>query len=231
MTSSNRPSREGFAKIKHMCDLTLEHGLGYAWVDTCCIDKSSSAELTESINSMFQWYRNAAECYVYLEDLPPHAPTGDRLTSCRWFSRGWTLQELLAPEKVKFYDMAWNYRGSKLDLIYAISQSTGIPSGVLQGHDALASCSVAKRMSWAAHRQTMRVEDMSYCLMGIFDVNMPLIYGEGAKAFRRLQEEIIKRNNDLSIFAWNTPQSREQQFLSPFATCSIRRQLGFYSIS
>jgi hypothetical protein len=113
--------------------------------------------------------------------------------------------------------MAWNYRGSKLDFIHTISNSTGIPSKVTLGHEPLVGCSVAQRMSWAARWQTTRVEDIGYCLLGIFDVNMPLIYGEGLKAFRRLQEEIIKRNNDLTIFAWDAFQTHERQTLGLFA--------------
>src|SRR5271155_1379265 len=113
--------------------------------------------------------------------------------------------------------MAWNYRGSKLDFVHTISNSIGIPIQVLLGHEVLADCSVAMRMSWAAHRQTTRVEDMAYCLLGIFDVNMPLIYGEGLKAFRRLQEEIVKRNNDLTIFAWDTEEDRRLGAIGLFA--------------
>src|SRR5438876_9441565 len=84
-------------------------------VDTVCINKSSSAELSESINSMFHWCKNAAVCYVSLDDLRPDASAEDGLANCRWFTRGWTLQELLAPKTAQFYDIAWNYRGSKLD--------------------------------------------------------------------------------------------------------------------
>jgi len=214
-----KPSvKKGSAKIIRTCQLALAHGLGFAWVDTCCIDKSSSAELTESINSMFQWYADAAVCYVFLEDLPPNTPAEEGLASCRWFTRGWTLQELLAPKTVDFYDMAWNYKGSKLDYIQAISKRTGILSEILLGQWALASCSVAMKMSWAARRQTTRVEDIAYCLLGIFDVNMSLIYGEGLKAFRRLQEEIVKRDNDLTIFAWDMSQKHEGQAIRLFAT-------------
>jgi hypothetical protein len=218
ISSPNRSLKKDYAKITQTCRLALKHGLEFAWVDTCCIDKSSSAELTESINSMFQWYKNATVCYVSLGDLPRNTSAEDGLARCRWFTRGWTLQELLAPKTVEFYDMAWNYRGSKLDFVHTISNSVGIPIQVLLGHEVLADCSVAMRMSWAAHRQTTRVEDMAYCLLGIFDVNMPLIYGEGLKAFRRLQEEIVKRNNDLTIFAWDVSQRHKQQPLGLFAT-------------
>ena len=218
MSAPRRFGKRGYDKILQTCRLALEQGLEFAWVDTCCIDKSSSAELTESINSMFQWYKNAAVCYVYLEDLRPAAPAADELEYCRWFTQGWTLQELLAPDTIHLYDMTWTCRGSKQNFIDAISRATWIPDKVLHRHQALKECSVAARMSWAAHRQTARIEDTAYCLLGLLDVNMPLIYGEGLKAFRRLQEEIVKRNNDLTIFAWDNPPNHEQPSCGLFAT-------------
>ncbi|KAH7083876.1 hypothetical protein FB567DRAFT_425731, partial [Paraphoma chrysanthemicola] len=169
--------------------------------DWCCIDKSSSSELSESINSMFQWYQNAEVCYVYLADLATDSDVS-RNSLCRWFTRGWTLQELVAPKVVKFYDYKWNAIGTKVGLAHVISSSTSIPSHLLLGRSALSDSSIATRMSWAAQRQTTRLEDLAYCLLGIFEVNMPLIYGEDLRAFRRLQEELIKRNNDLTVFAW-----------------------------
>jgi hypothetical protein len=217
ITSAGRraSSKKGFSKIEQTCRLGRRHGYDFVWIDTCCIDKSSSAELTESINSMFQWYRNAAVCYVFLQDH--FAASGeDELARCRWFSRGWTLQELLAPKRVEFYDRDWKYRGTKLDFIHTISNFTRIPRQVLKGDIALADYSMASRMSWASYRQTTRIEDMAYCLLGIFGVNMPLIYGEGMGSFRRLQEEIVKRNNDLTIFAWQN-EGLDQSFLGLFA--------------
>lgn len=217
ITSAGRraDSKEGFSKIEQTCRLGRKNGYDFVWIDTCCIDKSSSAELTESINSMFQWYRNAAVCYVFLQDH--FAASGeDELVKCRWFSRGWTLQELLAPKRVEFYDRDWKYRGTKLDFIHTISEFTRIPTRVLKGDVALADFCVANRMSWASYRQTTRIEDMAYCLLGIFGVNMPLIYGEGMGSFRRLQEEIVKRNNDLTIFAWQN-EGLNQSFLGLFA--------------
>jgi len=201
LLSSRVVSKKGFIKVKETCLRALEHGVQYAWIDTCCIDKTSSAELTESINSMFQWYKNAAHCYVYLSDL--RSGTLAQLATCRWFTRGWTLQELIAPKEVEFYDQGWKYIGSKEDFSEIIASITRIDMNVLLGHHQLQSYSVATRMSWAAYRQTERTEDLAYCLLGIFDVGMPLIYGEGVRAFRRLQEEIIKRSNDLTIFAWD----------------------------
>lgn len=216
MALASRSSKKGFSKIIQTCQLARKKNLEFAWVDTCCIDKSSSAELTESINSMFQWYEAAVICYVYLVDLPPGSVAAETLSKCRWFTRGWTLQELLAPKSVEFYDMKWNHYGSKLDFAEAISDCTGIRYNVLKGISPPSDCSIATRMSWAARRETSRVEDIGYCLLGLFDVNMPLIYGEGLKAFRRLQEEIVKRNNDLTIFAWDS-LSLEQEILSVFA--------------
>jgi hypothetical protein len=204
-------SKEAFHKIEMTCKLASIDGLAYVWVDTCCIDKSSSAELTEAINSMFVWYKRAVVCYVYLSDLKSSADVSTALKDCRWFSRGWTLQELIAPQKVNFFDQNWQFKGCKNRLLKEISGITGIGSTVLEHLAPLSSIAVATRLSWAAYRETTREEDAAYCLLGIFDVNMPLLYGEGTKAFRRLQEEIIKADCDLSIFAWVTEPSQSGQ--------------------
>jgi len=196
--SSNPQGLPGFSKIEETCRLALAHGLEWAWVDTCCIDKSSSAELTEAINSMFRWYQNADLCLVFLFDLDQLSD----LPECRWFTRGWTLQEMLAPARIEFYNQTWTSIGTKELLLPQLSNITGIRQAVLTGAASLANLAVAEKMSWAAHRTTTRSEDAAYCLFGLFDVNMPLIYGEGHHAFRRLQEEIIRRSNDLTIFAW-----------------------------
>ncbi|KAK3314578.1 heterokaryon incompatibility protein-domain-containing protein [Apodospora peruviana] len=209
MSSPDVVMKPGYDKIFQTCRLAREQHIEFAWVDTCCIDKASSAELTESINSMFAWYKKAVVCYAYLADL--HS-TSLALDLCSWFTRGWTLQELLAPNRMYFYNMDWEHVGSKYDLASRITGTTGIPKPVILGQVTLDSCSVAMRMSWAANRETTRVEDMAYSLLGIFGVHMPLIYGEGTAAFRRLQEEIIKRNNDLTIFAWDhTPYALAEQ--------------------
>ena len=204
-------SKEAFHKIEMTCKLASGDGLAYVWVDTCCIDKSSSAELTEAINSMFVWYKRAAVCYVYLSDLESSADVSTALKDCRWFWRGWTLQELIAPQKVNFFDQNWQFKGCKNRLLKEISEITGIGSTVLDHLAPLSSIAVATRLSWAAYRETTREEDAAYCLLGIFDVNMPLLYGEGTKAFRRLQEEIIKADCDLSIFAWTAEPSQSRQ--------------------
>ncbi|KAF4627169.1 hypothetical protein G7Y89_g10983 [Cudoniella acicularis] len=200
--------REGFVKIRETCRLAIENGLDYAWVDTCCIDKTSSAELSEAINSMFKWYGSAAVCYAFLSDLSKSPSSGDELLKslehCRWFTRGWTLQELIAPPEVLFLDEDWNPRGTKSELRLHLELITGVDRTVLYDSTQLSMIPLAKRMSWAAKRKTSRIEDLAYCLLGIFDINMAMIYGEGPKAFIRLQEEILKKTTDLSLFAWQS---------------------------
>jgi hypothetical protein len=185
--------------------------LHYIWIDTCCIDKSSSAELSEAINSMYGWYEGSVVCYAYLEDVelalsthaPDHPAKKDKaIRESRWFNRGWTLQELIAPTKLYFFDSQWRSLGSKEDLSPLLSSITTIPEDVLAQSRNRRACSVAKKMTWAANRQTTRIEDVAYSLLGIFDVNMPLLYGEGRNAFIRLQEEILKETDDQSLLAW-----------------------------
>jgi hypothetical protein len=197
-------TRLGYAKILSACIKTRAHGLAYIWIDTCCIDKSSSAELSESINSMFRWYKNATVCFAFLFDLPTSNKNVELsvLQKCRWWTRGWTLQELVAPTNLVFVDESWKFIGSKADLAVMIESITGISRWVLDGQTSLSSISLAKRMSWAATRETTRVEDKAYCLLGIFDVNIPMIYGEESRSFIRLQEAILSKTTDLSIFAW-----------------------------
>ncbi|KAE9363931.1 HET-domain-containing protein [Stipitochalara longipes BDJ] len=215
--------KPGFSKIKRTCELAHERGINYAWVDTCCIDKSSSAELTEAINSMFRWYKNSAVCFVFLCDLPAlddSSTMNDYFPRCRWFGRGWTLQELIAPNNIEFYDQGWNSRGNKVSLQLWLSEITGIDREVLRNSNALSTVSVARRMSWAAMRATSRLEDRAYCLFGIFDVHLPLIYGEGLNSFTRLQEAIAQDNNDLSLFAW-TSNRNDQEYRGVFARSPI----------
>jgi hypothetical protein len=208
MNHQRRASRKkGFAKIKKTCLIARENGFKYAWIDTCCIDKTSSAELSESINSMFNWYKRAAACYAFLSDLPGSRHGTDELThedfvGCRWFRRGWTLQELIAPTDVVFFDKTWKQRGVRSGLRRTIRVTTDLSEDVLTDPSKLSLVPLARRMSWASGRSTTCVEDMAYCLLGIFDVNMPLIYGEGPRAFLRLQEEILRKTTDLSIFVW-----------------------------
>ncbi|KAI1127859.1 HET-domain-containing protein [Nemania abortiva] len=191
--------KAGFSKIVGACHRARNDGLGYVWCDTNCIDKSSSAELSEAINSMYAWYRDSVFCYVFLADVD--ASLG-AFAKSRWFTRGWTLQELLAPRKVIFFDGRWQLLGDREGLADTISKITRIHIGALHDRNTVPEYSIAQRMSWAADRQTSRQEDIAYCLLGIFDVSMPLLYGEGPKAFSRLQEAIIKISDDQSLLAW-----------------------------
>jgi hypothetical protein len=196
----------GYQKVKNACSVALEGEYEYIWIDTCCIDKTSSAELQEAINSMYRWYTEAQECYAYLADVPPGPDYREKFRKSRWFTRGWTLQELIAPSTVIFLNSEWKVINNKSSLHQLISEITGIPGGFLLGDDLL-HASIAQKMSWASRRETSRDEDLAYCLMGLFDISMPMLYGEGRKSFIRLQEEIMKFSDDHSIFAWKSKYS------------------------
>lgn len=201
-------AKRGYKKIRKFCHIARATGLAYGWVDTCCIDKSSSAELSEAINSMFRWYRDAVLCLVYMSDVcidTRDAAFQDKFKSSAWFTRGWTLQELLAPTNLYFQNANWQSLGSKVELAELIAQSSHIDTDVLLAPpDTILSFPISRKMSWAVNRATTRPEDRAYSLMGIFNVNMPMLYGEGGqKAFRRLQEEIIRTSSDHTIFVWS----------------------------
>jgi hypothetical protein len=184
-------------KIEGCCREALGSGLDYVWIDTCCIDKRSSAELSEAINSMFDWYEKSAACYAYLADvhdiLDLYVPESTlAFRESKWWTRGWTLQELLAPRRVKFYNASWTPLGEKIlpppdfwstrrrpigEMDGLISEITGIGIKYLTGENKSCDASIAEKMSWAALRQTTREEDIAYSLLGIFNVNMPLLYG------------------------------------------------------
>ncbi|KAK0737732.1 heterokaryon incompatibility protein-domain-containing protein [Schizothecium vesticola] len=241
---------DGWKKVHYTCTQARLDGYDYVWIDTCCIDKSSSAELSEAINSMFKWYLKAAICYAYLSDVNDTVPEA-RFEDSRWFTRGWTLQELIAPSNVIFYDSAWKHITSRQGLsaaqFSAIQRVTNLPEAILRrdeelfpcqtemakyssGHDYQAQscrqCSrredslpvldsyiFAERMSWAAKRETTRVEDRAYSLLGLFGVSMPLLYGEGGRAFLRLQEEILKQSNDQSVLVFARPHGDNREGL------------------
>ena len=207
MEQSGAPDGPGIEKIRACCRQARQDGLEWVWVDTCCIDKKSSAELSEAINSMFNWYKRAKICYVYLSDVTSRDKDESlrQFKSSQWFTRGWTLQELLAPRFSVFFNARWESIGNETELLPCLVEITKIDATFLRRGDvkrALKERSVAQRMSWAANRVTTRTEDEAYCLLGLFDINMPLLYGEGIRAFRRLQLEIIKESSDESIFAW-----------------------------
>ena len=218
LLSGIAPTKKGYAKLRGCCKKAKDDGFAYCWIDTCCIDKTSSAELSEAINSMYQWYKNACICYAYLEDVCWTYKSDefkaytrskrliiDHFTpfeSSKWFTRGWTLQELIAPPIVEFYDTFWSEIGTRSSLQNRLRSITGINTDVLTGGNPL-RYAVAVRLSWAARRKTSRLEDQAYCLFGILGVNMPLLYGEGKRAFRRLQEEMLRVDEDYTLFAWD----------------------------
>jgi hypothetical protein len=202
ITEGSGTCKAGFNKIRFCGEQARRDGWQYFWVDTCCIDKSSSAELQESINSMFHWYRNAVKCYVYLSDVSTKKrKASDSFTeytwepafrSSKWFTRGWTLQELIAPILVEFFSKDQELLGDKRRLERQIHEITGIPISALRGVP-LSQFDIEDRLSWAEDRQTTREEDKAYSLFGIFDIQIPLLYGEGKdKALKRLREEINK---------------------------------------
>ncbi|KFA46902.1 hypothetical protein S40293_03628 [Stachybotrys chartarum IBT 40293] len=211
-------SKPGYEKIRFCAKQTASDDLQFFWGDTCCIDKSSSAELSEAINFMFRWYRNAAKCYAYLSDVSIGGSVGDAPSSqqtwqtafrrSRWFARGWTIQELIAPIHVEFFSLEGERLGDKMSMLDEIQSITGISFDALEG-TPLSRFGVNERMSWATGRKTKREEDAAYSLLGIFDVYMPLIYGEGRrKAFTRLQREVDEcwrdRGSDLFEFILQT---------------------------
>jgi Heterokaryon incompatibility protein (HET) len=214
-------TKSGYQKILKCCEIARKAELLWAWVDTCSIDKTNSAELSEAINSMFKWYRNSSICFAFMSDVDSVEDRQLLLSNfehSRWFTRGWTLQELIAPFEIVFLDNHWMPFGSKAGQLTAaghfpalrdiISSVTRIDSKLLEQPPYcnltafLGSYSVAEKLSWAAWRVTTRIEDRAYSLLGLFDINMPLLYGEGSKAFIRFQEEIIKEVDDESVFAW-----------------------------
>ena len=202
------PRDHSSPKVRELCILAERHGYRWIWNDTCCIDKTSSSELSEAINSMFSYYAHSELCYAYLADVPPgdSIPQSHHKSSSfarrRWFQRGWTLQELIAPAQVVFLSSDWKVMGTKADHAEVLTTITRIPVAILTFELKVWDVSIARRMSWASTRQTSRLEDEAYALMGIFDVYMPIIYGEGRNAFRRLQEEIMRQSIDTSLFAW-----------------------------
>lgn len=193
--------KTGYSKIRFCAERAAHDNLHFFWVDTCCINKSDSQDLQTAINSMFRWYQRASKCYVYLSDLRVLSSHTDlqvqdrtwqsALPYCRWFKRGWTLQELLAPTTIEFYSQEGVLLGNKASLEEVLSKITTIPLGAFGKQTTLSQFSIAERLSWAAHRETTLVEDEIYCLFGIFNVCLPLLYGEGKRrAFGRLIREI-----------------------------------------
>ncbi|KFZ25299.1 hypothetical protein V502_00223 [Pseudogymnoascus sp. VKM F-4520 (FW-2644)] len=234
-------TKVGYKKIQFCGEQAKRSGLQYFWVDTCCIDKSNAVELQEAINSMFRWYRHAIKCYVYLPDVSqPRSDSADgsnvpwesTFRKSEWFTRGWTLQELIAPASVDFFSKEGELLGNKASLERHICEITGIPANALRG-SLLSDLSVTERMIWAASRETYRQEDKAYSLLGIFDVNMPLIYGEGRdKALQRLREEIDKasmgtqRESFSVVFSLSVVRDIERFVAREAELVEIHRELG-----
>ena len=217
--------KRGFHKVWKACERARNEDppLRYCWVDTCCIDRLNLGETDRSINSMYAWYRNSAICYVYLHDLQDGGDLESQLPECKYFTRGWTLQELVAPQRMMFFDAKWKPRGTKIELRGLLSRITNISEHVLEdGRNVHKEC-VARRMSWAANRQTTLVEDQAYCLLGIFNLQIQTFF-EGMPFFY-LVLEIIQKINDRSVFAWKSSSNETYRGLLPcspkeYAHCS-----------
>ncbi|KAF7532351.1 hypothetical protein G7054_g8017 [Neopestalotiopsis clavispora] len=231
--------QKGWAKLQRYCDRAARDGWEWAWMDTCCIDKTNPADTQEAINAMFRWYQDAGVCYAYLDDVDidkvghPVLADGDIddiagrenvanprssahktlrpfIIEAKWFTRGWTLQELLAPPYLIFVDQAWRRIGNRETWAVEIEEASRIEARHLTNFSPtnFTSCSIAMRFSWASSRETTVEEDETYSLLGLFGISLPLIYGEGRwRAFNRLQRELITVYNDDSIFAWKVPRS------------------------
>lgn len=205
----------GYKKIRFCGEQAQQDGLQYFWVDTCCIDKTDKAELSLAIQSMFRWYQNATKCYVYLSDVSTKERKADNISteftwepafrSSRWFTRGWTLQELLAPSIVEFFSQEWERLGDKTSLTSLINKTTGIPHQALRG--TLSQFDIEDRLRWKGDRKTKLKEDMAYSLSGICDVDIAPVYGEGEEeAFRRLYNEIRKLKDCLRDLRSSNPR-------------------------
>ncbi|KAK3360107.1 HET-R [Lasiosphaeria hispida] len=209
-------NKAGYTKLQFCGDQAERDGLKFFWQDTCCIDKSDGAELQHALNSMFRWYRSAAKCYVYLADVSTCAPDNESswesaFQASKWFTRGWTLQELIAPTIVEFFSIKGKRLGDKKSLERQIHKITGIPLGALRG-GILSDFSIDERMAWVKERNTTREEDKAYSLFGIFDVHMPLLYGEGeAGAFGRLREKIDKYYHRLADLRSADPRLEKER--------------------
>ncbi|KAN0095794.1 hypothetical protein V8E51_016505 [Hyaloscypha variabilis] len=207
----------GFSKVEGACKLAADDGYDWIWIDSCCIDKESSADVDKSINSMWTYYSRSNICYVYMADIPDRdAGRGIRFQDSEWFTRGWTLQELIAPFYVEFYAADWSPIGTKLERHMEIAAITTIDSDLLAQNRFIDGYGSAERFSWAAHRQVTEEEDEAYSLLGLFQIHMPMLYGEGrARAFARLQEAIYLATCDDSIFLFRySPHVDSQPLLA-----------------
>lgn len=207
-------------KIRNACAQARADSLTWLWIDSCCIDKGNFQELSKELNSMFQYYNEASKCYAFLHDVSSSFPGAERFKRQRqpgqpdhdqvseWFERGWTLQELLAPQDIQFYDQTWKPLGTKKTLASNLQLATGIDEKYLDGSAHFSTASVATRMSWMAGRHTTAIEDIAYSMLGILNVSIEAKYGVGAEAFLNLQKAVLQRGPDESIFAWKVPSDK-----------------------
>jgi hypothetical protein len=211
MAGNARPFGAGFDKLKRFCDFAMEYDCRWAWADTCCIDKTSSAELEESIRSMYNWYANSRVCIVHLRDTINIGDMGED----PWFTRGWTLQELIAPCTIKFLNKNWgkiitgNNDKENSPFLNHITNITGINYSSLRHFFPKSANRDLEPLIWASRRRTTRVEDMAYCLIGIFRLSLPIAYGEGKRAFFRLQMELLQTENETNLLAWHYGEPSE----------------------
>ncbi|KAI9569767.1 heterokaryon incompatibility protein-domain-containing protein, partial [Boletus coccyginus] len=206
--SAGKRNVSKFKKLAHFCEMSSKLGRKLAWVDTCCIDKTNAAELSEAIHGMYKWYANAYLCVVYLADSSSFADWDHE----SWFTRGWTLQELLAPKRVRFYNKDWHPftpPGTDDDrkfssVVSPLENASGISRAAFatDNSQGVHRATCWEIMSWAARRRTTRVEDRAYCLIWLFRVSLTITYGEGQRAFTRLVEAILAKNPSWDVFAW-----------------------------
>ncbi|KAG9313428.1 hypothetical protein JVU11DRAFT_5749 [Chiua virens] len=189
---------QGLQQDKGACIQAMQDGFSYIWLDTCCIDKRNSAELGEAINSMYRWYQTSDVCYAYLYDVSDIS----QFTQSDWFSRGWTLQELIAPKKLKFFGKDWRFLGTREDLINQISEISEMCPEVLRSSQIPRDVTISQKMRWAAKRQTTKVEDRAYSLLGVLGVRLDPIYGIDDGAFEDLQHKLITQYSDQTLFSW-----------------------------
>jgi len=200
---------KSFPGLAKVCEAAVESGVDSVWVDTCCIVGTTDRELAAAINSKFRRYRESKLCFVYLDDLDGLGNAEATLCESRWFTCAWTLQGLIAAREIQFYDRRWEFLGSKRALLATLSKHTEIDSRVLADAQCLSDVPVGTRMSWAARRKARREEDRAYSLLGLFGLHMTITYGEGGKAFRRLQKKISHAFDDSSLLAWQSPGAKD----------------------
>ncbi|XP_014551505.1 hypothetical protein COCVIDRAFT_112750 [Bipolaris victoriae FI3] len=214
-----KEKEEGYRKLRFCAEQAAQDGLQYFWIDTCCIDRWNNNERSKAINSMFQWYKNALRCYVFLSDVSASTSTSTGSILCRdwnvslrrskWFTRGWTLQELIAPASVEFFSCEGQRIGDKTSLDQLLHSITSIPLAALR-NCPLNQFTIDERIRWVSGRETTETEDMVYCLLGLLGVSMPATYGEGREsALERLQAEVEGAGRAPSII----PFARNKSFV------------------